>query len=129
VWFDNDRLIVANDAYFSGDPTHFAIFDVFAGELGAPIFVPSGTQPGKTAYRLKVRPRRVRAGRKVTVRATVLADGLPLPRARVKLRHAVKRAGKHGVARFRVRLPRGRHAVRLILGGRRTFAKAYIRAR
>jgi sugar lactone lactonase YvrE len=129
VWFDNDRMIVANDAYFSGDPTHFAIFDVFAGELGAPIFVPTGTAPGKTHWAIRVRPRRVRAGRKVTVRVTVLADGLPLPRARVKLRHTIRRAGNKGVARFHVRLPRGRHAVRLILGGRRTWAKAYIHAR
>ena len=129
AWFDGDRLIVANDAFFSGDASHFAIFDVFAGEPGEPIFVPSGTQPGRTKWELKVRPKRVRAGRRVTIRATVLADGQPLAGARVKLRHSIRRSGKSGVARFRVRLPKGRHAVRLILSGRRTWAKAYIRAR
>jgi sugar lactone lactonase YvrE len=129
VTFDGDRMIVTNDAYFSGDATHFAIFDVFAGEPGEPVFVPSGTQPAKTHYKLRVRPRVVRAGRRVTVRATVLADGQPLPRARVKLGHAYARAGKNGVARLKVTLHRGRFAVRLVLSGRRTFAKAYIRAR
>jgi hypothetical protein len=130
VWFDNDRLIVANDAYFSGDASHFAIFDVFAAEQGEPIFVPSGTAPGKTKWAMKVRPRHVRAGRRVTIRATVLADGLPFARARVKLGHTVRRSDKNGVARFHVRLRKGRHAMRLLLlSGRRTFAKAYIRAR
>jgi sugar lactone lactonase YvrE len=132
VWFDNDRLLVANDAYFSGDPTHFAIFDVFAGEPGAPIFVPTGVPPVLSKYALRVTPHRVRAGRRVTVRVTVLADGGPIPRAsrgRVKLGHAVRRTDRNGKVKLRVKLHRGRHAVRLILGDRRTFAKAYIRAR
>jgi sugar lactone lactonase YvrE len=129
VWFDNDRLIVANDAYFSGDASHFAIFDVFAGEPGEPVFVPSGTAPGRTTYKLTVRPKRVRAGRPVTLRVTAFADGQPFPHARVKLGHAVKRTGENGRARLRVRLRRGRFAVRLILGDRRTWAKAYVRAR
>jgi streptogramin lyase len=132
VWFDNDRLIVANDAYFSGDPTHFAIFDVFAGEPGAPIFVPTGVPPGQTKYALRVRPQRVRAGRRVTVRVTALADGAPIPRplgARVKLGHTSKRTDRNGRVTLRATLRRGRTPVRLILGDRRTFAKAYIRAR
>jgi sugar lactone lactonase YvrE len=40
VQFDGDRMIVTNDAYFSGDQTHWVLFDVFAGEQGAPVYVP-----------------------------------------------------------------------------------------
>jgi sugar lactone lactonase YvrE len=49
VIFDGDRLIVTNDAYFSGDRSHQVLFDVAAGETGAPVFVPpdpaAGTSP------------------------------------------------------------------------------------
>ena len=34
------RLIVANQSFISGDPTHQAILDVYAGERGAPEFIP-----------------------------------------------------------------------------------------
>ncbi|HEY0632196.1 MAG TPA: SMP-30/gluconolactonase/LRE family protein, partial [Thermoleophilaceae bacterium] len=40
VEFDGTRMIVTNDAYFSGDQSHMVIFDVFAGEPGEPVFVP-----------------------------------------------------------------------------------------
>ncbi len=41
VQFLDERLIVTNDAYFSGDPSHFVLFDVFAGERGLPHFLPA----------------------------------------------------------------------------------------
>ncbi len=41
VQFLDDRLIVTNDAYFSGNPSHFVLFDVFAGERGMPHVLPS----------------------------------------------------------------------------------------
>lgn len=41
VQFDGDRMIVTNDAYFSGDETHWVIYDVYAGEPGAPVYFPS----------------------------------------------------------------------------------------
>jgi sugar lactone lactonase YvrE len=129
VWFDNDRLIVANDAYISGDAGHFAIFDVFAAEPGAPIFVPSGTQPRLPKYTLRVRPHHVRAGRRVKVKVTVLGDGIRRPHRRVTIARVVRRSNKNGVATFRVRLKRGRIAVRLLGVERRTLAKSYIRAR
>jgi sugar lactone lactonase YvrE len=129
VWFDNDRLIVANDAYFSGDASHFAIFDVFAAEPGAPIFVPTGTQPGKTKYALRLSPHRVRAGHRSTIRVTALGDGRPIAHRRVRFGKVTRRTNKNGVARFRARLHRGRFAVRLLGTQRRTLAKAYIRAR
>jgi hypothetical protein len=34
------RLIVANQAFISGDPAHMAILDVWIGERGAPEFIP-----------------------------------------------------------------------------------------
>ena len=34
------RLIVANQAFVSGDPTHQAILDVWIGVRGAPEFIP-----------------------------------------------------------------------------------------
>jgi sugar lactone lactonase YvrE len=41
VQFDGERMIVTNDAYFSGDQTHWVLFDVWAGEPGAPVYVPT----------------------------------------------------------------------------------------
>jgi hypothetical protein len=130
VVFDGERVIVTNDAYFSGNPDHFAIFDVFAGEQGAPIFIPGLTKPApKTRYRLTVRPRKVRAGRRVRLRIVATANGKRLAHARVKLERRRAVTGKRGVVRMRVTLNKGRHAVRLLAGKRRTLAKAYIRAR
>jgi sugar lactone lactonase YvrE len=62
VAFDGDRMIVTNDAYFSGDASHWALFDVYAGEPGAPIYVPPTPPPAvappashrASPYRLRV---------------------------------------------------------------------------
>lgn len=40
VQFDGDRMIVTGDAYFSGDPAHWVIYEVWAGEPCAPVYVP-----------------------------------------------------------------------------------------
>jgi hypothetical protein len=40
IQFDGSRMIVTNDAYFSGDETHWVLYDVWAGEPGAPVYVP-----------------------------------------------------------------------------------------
>jgi sugar lactone lactonase YvrE len=40
VMFKGTRLMVANQAFFSGDPAHQAILDVEAGERGVPEFIP-----------------------------------------------------------------------------------------
>lgn len=129
VWFDNDRLIVANDAYFSGDHTHFAIFDVFADEPGQPIFVPSIAGRTVNRYRLAVTPKRVRAGRRVTFRVRAWRNGKPLAKARVKMERLSAVTGADGRGRMTLKLRRGRHLARLIPGSRRTVAKAYVRAR
>ena len=38
--FLGTRLIVANQAFLSGDPAHQAILDVWIGVRGAPEFIP-----------------------------------------------------------------------------------------
>jgi len=47
VMFLGRRLIVANQAFFSGDPSHQAILDVRAGDRGLPEFIPrtAGVRP------------------------------------------------------------------------------------
>jgi hypothetical protein len=40
VMFKGTRLMVANQAFFGGDPAHQAILDVEAGERGMPEFIP-----------------------------------------------------------------------------------------
>src|SRR3954469_9011653 len=71
VTFDGDRMIVTNDAFFSGDASHFAIFDVFAGEQGQPVYIPPRIKPSPPAARASVQPKRVHVGRRVTLRVHV----------------------------------------------------------
>src|SRR5207244_3619442 len=76
VAFDGERMIVTNDAYFSGDPTHFVLFDVFAGEPGAPIFIPRTAglpaPPVRKTYKVSARPHRVSVGtHRIRAHATV----------------------------------------------------------
>ena len=141
VQFDGQRLIVTNDAFFSGDQSHMVLFDVFAGEPGEPVFVPGASQPSpqvtrsKKRYSLTVRPRSVRSGhmRRFRFRAHVsdAAGKRPLARARVIFAGRRVRTDARGVAVIRVRLhTRGRRMARLLLSGkRRTVAKAYVRVR
>jgi hypothetical protein len=141
VAFDGQRMIVTNDAYFSGDASHMVIFDVFAGEPGEPVFVPGATQPSphvvksKKRYSLSVRPRSVKAGKKrrfrFIARVADAAGKRPLARGTVIFaRHRV-RTDARGVAVIRVRLHNpGRRVARLLLPGkRRTVAKAFVRVR
>jgi sugar lactone lactonase YvrE len=141
VQFDGLRMIVTNDAYFSGDQTHFVLFDVFAGEPGEPVFVPGATQPSpevvksKKRYSLTVRPRSVKSGQRhrfrFRARVSDAAGKRPLARGTVIFaRHRV-RTDARGVAVVKARLHnRGRRLARLLLPGkRRTVAKAYVRVR
>jgi hypothetical protein len=47
VMFEGTRLIIANQAFFGGDPRHQAILDTEAGERGMPEFIPrrAGLRP------------------------------------------------------------------------------------
>jgi sugar lactone lactonase YvrE len=141
VQFDGQRLIVTNDAFFSGDQSHMAIFDVWAGEPGEPVFVPGVTQPSpgvvksKKHYSLSVAPRSVSPGkrRRYRFRARVQdeAGARPLARGVVKFGGHRVRTDARGVAVVRVTLHRdGRHLARLLLpGSRATVAKAYVKVR
>jgi hypothetical protein len=46
VTFDGERLLVTNLSYLAGDPTHWAIFDIFAGEPGLALFHPRISSDG-----------------------------------------------------------------------------------
>jgi sugar lactone lactonase YvrE len=140
VQFDGERLIVTNDAFFSGDQTHMVLFDVFAGEPGEPVFVPGVTQPSpevtnaKKRYSLSVRPRAVRPGhsRRFRFRARVAdsAGKRPLARGVVIFARHRTRTDARGVAVARAKLLRpGRHVARLLASGgkRHTVAKGFVR--
>lgn len=140
--FDGERLIVTNDAFFSGDKSHMVLFDLFASEPGEPVYVPGTTQPSpgvvksKKRYSLAVRPRRVRAGvkRRFRFRARVAdaAGKRPLARGTVIFARHRARTDARGVVVIRARLKRrGRHMARLIAPGgkRRTVARGVVRVR
>jgi hypothetical protein len=141
VQFDGNRMIVTNDAYFSGDQSHMVIFDVWAAEAGEPVFVPGVTQPSpgviksKKRYSLGVRPRVVRPGevRRFRFRARVVdkAGRRPLARGIVRFGGHRGRTDARGVTVLRVRLHRrGLHVGRLLLpGSRATVAKVSVRVR
>jgi hypothetical protein len=142
VQFDGERLIVTNDAFFSGDQSHMVLFDVFAAEPGEPVFVPGVTQPSpevvgsKKRHSLSVRPRSVRSGqrRRFRFRARVadVAGKRPFARGVVSFAGRRIRLDARGVATMRVRLNhRGRRTARLIRPGgkRRVVAKAFVRVR
>jgi sugar lactone lactonase YvrE len=141
VQFDGTRMIVTNDAFFSGDQSHMVIFDVFAGEPGEPVFVPGVTQPSpgvvksKKRYSLSASPHSVRSGqkRRFRFRAHVVDKAGKRPLAHGVVRFAGHRArtDARGVAVVRARLhTRGLHVARLLLrGSRRTVAKGFVRVR
>jgi hypothetical protein len=138
VVFDGRRTIVTNDAFVSGDPEHFAIFDVYAGEPGQPVYVPFRKQAAKkkrkrVRARATVRPRVVRVKRRVTLRVHVFRrghPGRPIRGARVRSKGIrSKRTNRRGRARLRLTYHhRGRHAIRASLRGKR-IAVAHVRAR
>lgn len=111
VQFDGDRLIVTNLSYFLGLSAHQVLFDVFAGEPGAPVFHPPATGPGGGAAQppaprlsLSVSPRRIRAGRRTRVRVQVsaAASRRPVAGALVRLARRRARTGRGGNVSFLV---------------------------
>jgi hypothetical protein len=141
VQFDGQRMIVTNDAFFSGDQSHMVLYDVFAGEPGEPVYVPGLTQGSpqaakKKRYSLSVRPRSVRSGqmRSFRFRAKVAdaAGKRPLARGIVVFAGRRVRTDARGVAVVRAALSgSGRRAARLMVPGakRRTVAKAFVTVR
>ena len=107
VQFDGQRMIVTNLAYFSGNTSHMVLFDVWAGEPGAPVFRPaagvvSAVAPPALAPPLSVAvsPRRLRAGRRarlvVLVSAPAGARQDPVAGAAVRLSGPALRGVAHG---------------------------------
>jgi sugar lactone lactonase YvrE len=142
VQFDGERLIVTNDAFFSGDQSHMVLFDVFAAEPGEPVFVPGVTQPSpevvksRKRHSLAVTPRVVRSGQthrfRFRARVADAAGKRPFARGVVSFAGRRIRLDARGVGTMRARLKhRGRRTARLIRPGgkRRVVAKAYVRVR
>jgi sugar lactone lactonase YvrE len=127
VQFDGKRMIVTNDAFFSGDPSHFVIFDVWAGERGAPVFVP-GLE--RTRYRLRVKPHRVTRGTERTFRFHATRGKKQLWGALVTFAGHRARTDRHGNARIvaRLALKGRRHATLWVGKGRagRAVAGTYV---
>ena len=125
VQFDGQRLLVTNDPYISGDASHFAVFDVFAGEPGAPVFV-----PGDHPYKLTVKPSGIAAGALRTLRFHA-THGIRLVRgALVKLAGRSALTDRNGNAQIVVRFQKtGRRTATLRIGPkgqRSTVAKAFV---
>jgi hypothetical protein len=116
--FLGERLLVTNHSAILGNPSSWAVLDVFAGEPGLPLYRPfTGARRPRPRIRLRVRPRRVRAGtrRRFRFRATVRRNGKlrALRGARVRFAGRRKRTKRRGRASFVVRLekPGRRRAV------------------
>jgi sugar lactone lactonase YvrE len=106
VQFLGRRMIVTNDAYISGDHSHHVVFDVWAGERGAPVFIP-GVRP-KPRYRLRVKPHEVIQGTRHRFRFHATRNGRPLAHALVRFAGRRVRTGARGNAKVRRRLGAGR---------------------
>lgn len=147
VQFDGDRLIVTNLSYFQGNSNHQVLFDVWAGEPGAPVFHPSAAlTPGAAGsfgagargrrvprIHLRVWPRRVAAGQVARLHLHVWAARgrhvIALAGVRVRVAGRSVRSGRHGRASVRVAARRaGMLRVRATRSGYRT-ANASVRVR
>lgn len=94
VTFDGTRLLITNDSYFANNASHEVIFDVEAGEVGMPVFIPA--EAGLPRLWLRVTPRVLTAGVSRVLRIVVrLKSGtrrLPPPRG------TILRIGRHKYA-------------------------------
>jgi hypothetical protein len=124
VAFLGDSVLVTNQSFPVGNPNSWAVFDVFAGEPGLPLFRPlAASRPKLPRIRLHVAPRRVRVGRRVRFRLHAVAAGHGVPRARLAFAGRRTRADRHGRASLSARLwvprvLRARAAKRGFLRGR-----------
>jgi sugar lactone lactonase YvrE len=106
--FDGERLLVTNNPYVSGDKSHMAVFDVFVGEPGEPVFVPGLGGGGSGGYKLTVRPRKVRVGTRHTFRFHVTLRGRRVKDALVAFAGRRVRTDGRGHAKLRTELKRVR---------------------
>ena len=147
VQFDGDRLIVTNLSYLAGNTSHQVLFDVFAGEPGAPVFhpaTPTAPAPGSTSpsasrpapralarFRLTVSPRRVISGRRVRLRFRALVSGhaRARPLAGVRILVAGRRARTGRTGRASVVLVLHRTGLVSARGSHRGYRRARVRVR
>lgn len=114
------RLIAANNSFLLRKRSSWALLAVEIGDPGVPPLRPriGPTQTGSTQtgsrrparLRIRVAPRKVKAGRRTTFRFRVLvrtSEGVrPVPGARVRIDGRRVRTNRRGRARVRVRLRR-----------------------
>jgi hypothetical protein len=108
--FVGDRLLLTNQST-AGVPTSWAVLDVFAGEQGLPLAKPFAAANPRALLphiRLRVRPRRVRAGTRTTFRFRASVRRRALRRVTVRFAGRRARTDRRGYARIRVRLQRVR---------------------
>jgi sugar lactone lactonase YvrE len=122
--FLDDRLLVSNHSPIRGDPSSWAILDVFADEPGLPLNYPGIYQPGLL---LEVRKSRTPHGRirlRVSVTRHLAAIEVPVEGATVRARGVQRRTSSQGEATLRLR----RHVKRRIVVRARKpgFTKAIV---
>jgi sugar lactone lactonase YvrE len=126
VQFDGQRLIVTNLAFISGDESHFVIFDVFAGEPGAPVFIPGLKRP---RYMLSVDRKVVTAGVKRTFHFHARFGKQKLSGALVTFAGKRVRTGRRGHAAITARFgePGVRRATLSVGAGKTVVASTTVR--
>ena len=91
---------------------------------------PRATRPADPKLRLRVKPRRVREGRRTRLRFRVTSAGKPVEGAIVRFKGRRKRTGAKGVARMRVRMGKARRArVTKALGCTKRTGRVRVRLR
>jgi sugar lactone lactonase YvrE len=124
VQFDGERMIVTNLSYFQGNSAHQVLFDVWAGEPGAPVYQPpAAVTPGPQSaagrpaasrapprIRLSAAPHKLRVGHRVRLRvhAWMTRGGrvISLAGVRVRVDGRVLRTGRRGRVRVVLHLRR-----------------------
>jgi sugar lactone lactonase YvrE len=142
VQFDGERMIVTNLSYFQGNSAHQVLFDVWAGEPGAPIYQPPpAVTPGPPGFvsgqraasqavpriRLSATPHGLRVGHRLRLRVHAwITRGrrvISLAGVRVRVAGQTVRTGRRGRATLALRPRRaGRLRVRASRRGYRSSA-------
>lgn len=118
VTFDGDNVLVANQSTFAGNTANMALLEIAVGEPGLPLSAPP-LSAGTANYRLKVRPRRVKPGRRTRftfiASQRVGAGWQPVAGAVVRFAGHTALTGTNGRAQITARLSRGRRRYRALL--------------
>jgi sugar lactone lactonase YvrE len=121
VQFDGRRMLVTNDAYISGDSSHFVVFDVWAGEPGQPVFI-----PGVGNYDLEAKPERAFRGRRTTFHFVARKGHRRLKDKVVRFAGRRLRTDDRGRARVKIRFERTGVRKAGLLLGKKVVARAKV---